>query len=109
MGYFCADFTIYMWEHLIQLGQQIIPTGSHVWLFGSRARKEAREDSDWDLLILLNKPKREPQDFEQYAMPFVNIGLEYNQLVSPHIYTYQEKYSFTPFYHNVEQDKQLVV
>ena len=28
-------------------------------MYGSRARNEATEDSDWDLLILLDKPKIE--------------------------------------------------
>ncbi|AVX20017.1 MULTISPECIES: nucleotidyltransferase domain-containing protein [Carboxydocella] len=27
-----------------------------VWLFGSRARGEAREDSDWDLALLFKQP-----------------------------------------------------
>ena len=28
---------------------------AEVWLFGSRARGDAREDSDWDFLVLTNK------------------------------------------------------
>lgn len=28
----------------------------HLWLFGSRARQDARPGSDWDLLIEFNQP-----------------------------------------------------
>ena len=29
---------------------------AQIILYGSRARGDAREDSDWDVIILLNKP-----------------------------------------------------
>ena len=29
---------------------------AEVWLYGSRARKDARDDSDWDVLVLSTKP-----------------------------------------------------
>lgn len=29
---------------------------AEVWLFGSRARGDAREDSDWDFLVLTEQP-----------------------------------------------------
>ena len=32
----------------------IIPKDARVILFGSRARNEAKADSDWDILVLLN-------------------------------------------------------
>ena len=34
--------------------QEIDPL-AEVWLFGSRARGDAREDSDWDFLVLTNQ------------------------------------------------------
>lgn len=42
--------------------EEILPKDSKVILFGSRARNDAREDSDWDLLIILNKDKRNVSD-----------------------------------------------
>ena len=36
---------------------QIAPAGTKVVLFGSRARGDARDDSDWDILIILDKTK----------------------------------------------------
>ena len=40
--------------------RKVVPTGGHAFLYGSQARNEARPDSDWDILILLDKPKIEP-------------------------------------------------
>ena len=38
---------------------QVMPTGARVVLLGSQVRNDAREDSDWDILILLDKEKLE--------------------------------------------------
>lgn len=54
-------------QHIQTMGKQILPKGSNLWLYGSRARGDNRSDSDWDLLV------------------------------------------FTPFYHNVEDDKIVLV
>ncbi len=35
-----------------------------VWLFGSRARGQAREDSDWDLLVVLPDETSEEDMFD---------------------------------------------
>lgn len=82
-----------------------------MWLYGSRARGTAHAESDWDLLILLDKNKRTNEDFEAYSAPLMDFGFEHGELVMPHMYTYQqwEKYSFTPFEKNVEQDKVVLI
>jgi len=83
----------------------IEPEGK-VILFGSRARGEAREDSDWDLLILLNKPKIESTDFDRVAYPLCELGWKEGEQFSPKLYTMKEwkKRSFTPFYKNIEKE-----
>ncbi len=35
------------------LGRKVLSNGAQLILFGSQARKDAHEESDWDLLILL--------------------------------------------------------
>jgi len=89
------------------LGKTILPKDGAMWLYGSRARGTEHADSDWDILILLNKEKEEFEDFGRYAYPITLLGAEYGQAILPQIYTKRqwESMSFTPFYKNVEQDK----
>ena len=93
------------------LGEEIIPAGGHLYLYGSRARGDFRPDSDWDLLILLNKDKEEFSDFDNYSYPFIALGYDYGVPVSAHLYTVNqwEAMSFSPFYHNVEHDKIVLI
>lgn len=93
------------------LASQILPQGGHVWLYGSRARGTHTKDSDWDLLILLDKDKIENVDHDQYCFPFAMLGWESGEEIVPILYSKAqwEKQSFTPFYKNVEHDKILLV
>lgn len=83
----------------------VAPEGKII-LFGSRARGNASEDSDWDLLILLDKPKIESMDFERVAYPLCELGWKEGEQFSPKLYTMKEwkKRSFTPFYKNIEKE-----
>ena len=68
------------------LKRQLIPTEKMV-LFGSQARGDAREDSDWDLLVLLNREERNfCENYSKYAYPFVELGLKYDTYISTKIY-----------------------
>ena len=43
-------------KEIKRIAKEVLPKGGQLILYGSRARNEATEDSDWDLLILLDKP-----------------------------------------------------
>ena len=93
-------------DEIKRIAKEVLPKGGQLILYGSRARNEATEDSDWDLLILLDKPKIENGDYDNVLYPFAALSWDVGEQISPIIYTKNEwnKYSFTPFYKNVEQD-----
>jgi hypothetical protein len=51
-----------------------------IWLFGSRARGDAREDSDFDLLVVLpdGLPEDAYADYQRAAAPVMACGLGYD-------------------------------
>lgn len=85
------------------LAERILPDGGSITLFGSQARGDAVEDSDWDLLILLEQERISNDDFNAYAFPFIELGWKKNIEINPLIYTYSDwnKRHFTPFYKNI--------
>ena len=89
------------------VAQKAVPQGGQVLLYGSRARSDAHVGSDWDLLIILNKPKIEKADYDDVVYPFTSLGWEIGEEIIPVIYTKEEwnNSSFLPFYKNVERDK----
>lgn len=97
-------------KKLKETAAHTMPAGSSVWLYGSRARGEARKDSDWDLLIILDKAEISTEDFDRYGYPFIVLGWQYGADVSPQLYTREEwsQREYTPYYMNVEQDKKVV-
>ncbi|MBP3726872.1 MAG: nucleotidyltransferase domain-containing protein [Bacteroidaceae bacterium] len=97
-------------DSIRQAAHNVLPKGSSLYLYGSRARGDHHEDSDWDLLLLLDKPRREVSDFANYAYPIMERGFDLWQYFSIHTYTKEEWYN-TPhsmFYFNVEKDKKLI-
>ncbi len=75
-------------------------------LFGSRARNDAREDSDWDILILVNKDKIRNDDFDTIAYPLFELGWNIGEMIHPILYTFSDwkKRSFTIFHKTVEEE-----
>ena len=91
-------------ENIRRLKRQLLPNDRLI-LFGSQARGDARADSDWDLLLLLDKPRKEETD-EDKAYQLVLMGWEYGTYLSIKLYTVNdwEKRRFSPFYENVVND-----
>ena len=85
---------------------QIVAPNAKAMLFGSRARNDAREDSDWDILILIEKDKIRNEDFDSIAYPLIELGWNIGEMINPVLYTFSDwkKRSFTIFHKNVEEE-----
>lgn len=94
-------------QSIKELGQRILPPGASLWLYGSRARGDARPDSDYDLLILLDKDCITEEDHDTYGYPLRLMGWNMNEEISPHIYSKKDwlTWEYVPFHDNVEEDK----
>ena len=76
-------------------------------LYGSYARGDYNEDSDIDLLILIDKEKITRDDKIKITYPLYDIELENGILISPKVYSkkfWQTEHKVTPFYENVNRE-----
>ena len=95
-----------IFKDIQDLKRQLLPN-ERVILFGSQARGDANPDSDWDLLVVLDKKgKHNWDDFDSFAYPFAEIGWDYGVAINPLLYTQEEwsRRKITPFYKNVEKE-----
>lgn len=97
-------------DHIKQVATRVLPKGSTLYLYGSRARGDWNENSDWDLLILLDKPKRDTKYWENYAWPFTEMGWDVNEDISARTFTKNDWFNgpHTMFFFNVEEDKEIL-
>jgi len=71
-----------IFEEIKTLKRKILPN-EKVILFGSQARGDAHEESDWDLLVLLDKDEINfNEDYKKYASPFYHIGFNHGTHIS---------------------------
>jgi uncharacterized protein len=83
------------------------PTAT-VILYGSYARGDNREDSDIDILVLVDKEKQKTTYEEETKIthPIYSVEFETGTLISPIVYTKQAwaNHRVTPFYENVNKE-----
>ena len=93
-------------EGIDKILANILPLKSSAILFGSRARGDARNDSDWDVLILLDKDRITQSDIDEVSYPIRELGWKLDAMVNPIMYTMKDwnSKSFTPFYKNVMRE-----
>lgn len=74
-------------QAIINKAAEILPKGSQVSLYGSRARGDARPDSDWDLHILVPGEEQLPiTKWDEYGWPFEQIGWDFDEWITPPVY-----------------------
>ena len=97
-------------QRIKELGEKILPEGASLWLYGSRARGDARPDSDYDLLILLES-EESMSKADSSAYDLCLMGYENGVEINPHIYPRKkwEEWTYSPFYKNVIRDKIVLI
>jgi predicted nucleotidyltransferase len=81
-----------------------------VILFGSRARGDARKDSDWDILILI-KDEVSTEIERAFRTRLFDLELETGEVFSTFVYntdTWNKKHKITPFYISIKQEGVLL-
>lgn len=78
-----------------------------VVLYGSYARGDHKENSDIDILILIDKDRITSADAKRVSYPLYDIEFEAGKIISPLILSrknWETKHRITPFYKNVRKE-----
>lgn len=78
-----------------------------VILFGSRARGDSNTQSDWDILVIIDKPLSNRSEEKEYRNRIFGIELEIEQPISLFVVSradWDEKYMFSPFYKSIQKE-----
>lgn len=89
-----------------QAVQQAAPTATAI-LFGSRATGEAREGSDWDTLILLDKAQVSLNDERLFRDNLYDVELNIGEHISSLFYgrnDWNNRLSVTPLYKSIKEE-----
>jgi predicted nucleotidyltransferase len=85
---------------------QVLEPDAEVILFGSRARGDAKIDSDWDILILVSGEvnlKRE----QLFRHQLFELELIFGQAISTFVYSkdnWNKQHFITPLYQNIKKE-----
>lgn len=79
---------------------------AEIILYGSRARGDAREDSDWDLVVLIDKPPMSHYDRYEIACDLWEKGFDIGEEINAFVYTRDQWNSAPPsmFKYNVREE-----
>ncbi len=83
-----------------------IDPSAKVILFGSRARGDAKQDSDWDILILIKDTVTTEKE-RAFRYKLFDLELETGEVFSTFVYNsdiWNKKHKITPFYKSIKQE-----
>lgn len=101
-------------QDIIQSIKRAISTidpSAEVHLFGSRARGDAKEDSDWDILVLVDKDVDRIQSQAPYREAILQVMTETDQVISTFIRNkdkWNTLHRMAPLFHEVEREGVLL-
>ena len=88
-----------------------VDANAQVWLYDSRARGEAREDSDWDVLVLSPQDKLTFKEEEKFMDHICELMVQTGQTIQLFAYgmnDWHANHAITPFYKNVQSEAILL-
>ncbi len=97
-------------KHLIGLIRKSVKStapGATLILYGSYARSEQNQESDIDILILVDRPNLSREDVNKITYPLYEIEFETGVIISPIVLTkpeWESKHFITPFYENIKNE-----
>jgi uncharacterized protein len=101
-------------QHIIQLIRQKvndIDNTAEVILYGSRARGDNKRDSDWDVMILLNRKNVNKKVEQVFRHHLFDVELEIGLPISVFVYSksdWEGKYSVTPLFRSIKKEGILI-
>lgn len=101
-------------QHIIQLIRQKVnelDNTAEVILYGSRARGDNKRDSDWDVMILLNRKDVDKRVEQVFRHHLLDIELEIGVPISVFVYSksdWEGKYSITPLFKSIKKEGILI-
>lgn len=84
-----------------------IDKNAEVILYGSRARGDNKKESDWDIMILLNRKNVDKKIEQTFRHHLFDLELEIGVPISVFVYSksdWEGKYSFTPLYRSIKKE-----
>ncbi len=97
-------------EQILRMIKKVVEKNapdSEVYLYGSQARGNAQNLSDWDLLILLNTSNISFEFETKFMDEFYELELKTGKIFTPLIYSksdWNSNYSITPLYENIQRE-----
>ena len=101
-------------QHIIQLIRDKVnelDNTAEVILYGSRARGDNKRDSDWDVMILLNRKNVDKKIEQTFRHHLLDIELEIGVPISVFVYSksdWEGKYSITPLFKSINKEGILI-
>ena len=93
-------------EAIANKARSVVPSNAELILFGSRARGDAHEGSDWDILILLDKDRICLEDYDNFSYPFRELGWDLGQYINVVLFTKKgwQNDVASPFHENITEE-----